>query len=818
MKLSKKFFTSFVASLLVATSAWAGGEINIIKQLNGTVNNDAGTVTSQVSEATGKCTLTVTPAAGNYITVELITAERIIDAGQAQGRLLAPSMENSITVTAESNTADPSGETTYTFEMPDADYDVEVTANFQTRTSIADAVVTLAETTFTYDHQAKEPAVSSVVLGTTTLTASTDYTFEYSDNVNAGTGTVTVTGQGIYTGTATATFTINKAALDFSVGINGWTYGAYNDEENIPFTDGLEYIDVVPVYTYKAKDATDNTYTETVPVNAGDYVIRATVAESDNYQAGEATAEFTITKAELGNASVTLTGWTYGDNASTPVVNGNSGNGTVTYEYSAQNATSENWVTDMPTNAGSYNIRATIAESDNYLGTSVRNNFTIQQADFSQVEIADIANQTFTGEAITPAVTVTFKGNAVNASEYEVNYANNTNVGEATVTLTSKNVNFYGGQVDPSKTFLIVAAAATITGTDQTVTYNGQAQAYTNGSVDNGTLVVTYYNSEAERDKGSNALEEEPTNAGIYYVQLTQSNANYSAEPVNVTFTINPKSLEDVELWSEIDEDGIAYSGEPIVFEEGMFGLTDLINDESIYLVEDEDFTVAYANNTNIGEATVTLTGTGNYTGEVSFTFDIVRNLNITFDENREWATYYAAENLQLPVGLKAYIVTGIGQQEVTVEAINYIPQNVGVLLNYEGNIEELPGDFEFLAKAYTGATQTFETNQLQGTSAATDVTSITGGAVYVLYNNEFVKSTAGTIPANRAYLVLDNSVMAGPQSRSLSIVIAGEETGIAEVTGAAAANGQYYNLQGIRMTQPQKGLVIVNGKKMFVK
>ena len=43
------------------------------------------------------------------------------------------------------------------------------------------------------------------------------------------------------------------------------------------------------------------------------------------------------------------------------------------------------------------------------------------------------------------------------------------------------------------------------------------------------------------------------------------------------------------------------------------------------------------------------------------------------------------------------------------------------------------------------------------------------------------------------------------------------ETTGINSVN-AEANNGAYYNLQGIRVAQPTKGLYIVNGKKMLVK
>ena len=819
MELKKKFLTSFVATLLMATSAFAGGEITIIKQLNGTVNDAAGTVTSSVSEASGQCTLTVTPAQGNYITAAYITAERVIDGGLAQGRLLAPGINgNSITVTATGSSSDPSGETTYTFSMPDADYDVEVVANFQSRVSIADATVTLDETSFDYDGQAKEPAVSSVVLGNTTLTPSTDYTFDYSDNVGAGTGTVTVTGQGIYTGNATATFTINKAALYFSVGIEGWTYGSYNEQENVPYTEGLEDIDVTITYSYKAKDAADNTYTTTVPTNAGQYTIRASVAESDNYQAGEATADFTIAKAELGNVSVTLEGWTYGDNANTPVVNGNAGNGTVTYEYSLQSGTSESWTADVPTNAGSYAIRATIAESDNYLGTTARSNFTIQQADFSEVVIADITDQTYTGDPIEPSVTLTFNGNEVDAAEYEVNYSeNNVDVGTVTVTIISNEINFFNGDEPVTATFNIVPASAEITAENQTVTYNGMEQEFDNYEADEVEVITLYYTSEADREADENQLEV-VLNAGTYYVKLVSGDDNYTFEPVNVTFTIEAKTLTDDMLWTEGDE--FLYTGEAIILE-GMYGLRDYINEDEVELIEDEDFTVEYDNNTNVGTATVTLTGMNNYQGTVTYTFQILREMNVAFLEN-SWATYYAAEDLAAPEGIDAYIVTGVNGTEVTAQQIQYIPQGVAVLLYAHEAMEMV------VAEAWQGEIGVFEDNMLHGCAEATAVSSLAAESnIYVLYNDEFVKTTSGTIPANRAYLVLDAITAGGQEARSLTIVISGEETGISSFDNSTISQFDdcVYDLQGRRMSngklstgQMQKGLVIVNGKKMIVK
>ena len=142
-----------VAILMASTSVWAG-EINIIRQLNGTANDAAGEVV--VSEPVdGVVTLTVTPASGNYITAEFISVERTVVADLAQARFKTPGMEGNAIELTPTSVTNPAGETTYSFEMPAEEYDVVVVANFQSRISIEGAQVTLAGTSWTYDSEAK---------------------------------------------------------------------------------------------------------------------------------------------------------------------------------------------------------------------------------------------------------------------------------------------------------------------------------------------------------------------------------------------------------------------------------------------------------------------------------------------------------------------------------------------------------------------------------------------------------------------------------------------------------------------------------------
>jgi hypothetical protein len=162
--------------------------------------------------------------------------------------------------------------------------------------------------------------------------------------------------------------------------------------------------------------------------------------------------------------------------------------------------------------------------------------------------------------------------------------------------------------------------------------------------------------------------------------------------------------------------------------------------------------------------------------------------------------------------------VTAQEDNVLTVEEIEYIPANVPVLLQ---KAEQVEGPF--MAEAYDGETLDSNTlhsytDLLHGVATDTDVTSLSASNdnadIYVLYNGEFVKSTSGTIPANRAYLPIAKGQ--GAPAR-LSIAFGNEETGISSVA-AVKTDNVFFNLGGQRIAQPTKGLYIVNGKKVVLK
>ena len=221
--------------------------------------------------------------------------------------------------------------------------------------------------------------------------------------------------------------------------------------------------------------------------------------------------------------------------------------------------------------------------------------------------------------------------------------------------------------------------------------------------------------------------------------------------------------------------------------------------------------TVAYSNNVAVGtSALVTITpktaDVNYYVGSTTQTFSIVnRTLEIGKDVNfasgQKWASFYTTtENLELPDGVMAYIVTGVSTEAVTVKAINYVPKNVPVLIENESTT--------------TTDNTSAEGNQLQGTSESTAVSGINGN-VYVLYNGGFTRATSGAIPAGRAYLVLE-------QEASARLLIVEEEaTDISEIERMSnGGNESWYSLDGQKLQKKptKKGMYIVNGQKVVIK
>lgn len=257
--------------------------------------------------------------------------------------------------------------------------------------------------------------------------------------------------------------------------------------------------------------------------------------------------------------------------------------------------------------------------------------------------------------------------------------------------------------------------------------------------------------------------------------------------------------------------------------------LTSTVNDATIKYKWDNGTAETYTEPLQAQNGTLTAwvelvydqaTGATVSSDEATATYALSYALDVAFMGSNTWATYYGTENLTVPEGLTAYAVSGVNETTgvVSVETIDFIPANKAILLQREAN----GAANGYTATAYTDQT-TDITSMLQGTSQAASIEDILegyvlGATVYVLYNDAFVKATSGTIPANRAYLVL--GAMTTPNVNAPQMLtLDGGTTGIHSIENEELTIDNVYDLSGRKLSgKPSKsGLYIKNGKKVVV-
>ena len=176
------------------------------------------------------------------------------------------------------------------------------------------------------------------------------------------------------------------------------------------------------------------------------------------------------------------------------------------------------------------------------------------------------------------------------------------------------------------------------------------------------------------------------------------------------------------------------------------------------------------------------------------------------------YATMMIPFGADKPTGVEAYNLTAVNGETITSSSVDAIAANSPVM------IKATAGDYEFTASNVSiAATANGEvTNGLLNGGYAT-MTAAADANNYVLQNNAngvnfyLVTETAATVKPFRAYLKAS-----GAGARALNLDL-GETTGI-ETVKKADMTTAVYSLSGQRVAAPQKGLYIVNGKKVIVK
>lgn len=272
-------------------------------------------------------------------------------------------------------------------------------------------------------------------------------------------------------------------------------------------------------------------------------------------------------------------------------------------ENTSSSTANEKYINVAGVEAGEVNITATTVS-----GLTATVKVIVKSKDITKITTSDIADMTYTGAELTPICTVRF-GDAVLRQNIDFNftYSNNINVGTATVTITGMG-NYAGTK---TVNFNIVARGInTIQNSAVTpLVYNGSAQTQEIKLTSNATGSVV----DLVEGTDYTLKFEDNQNVGNAKAIFT-GKGNYTGEKI-VNFAITAKNFtsDDIKIQSISD---MKYTGDALVPEV-------VVKDGAKTLVKDTDYVVSYTNNVQVGTATVTVTGRGNYSGNKTTTFKI---------------------------------------------------------------------------------------------------------------------------------------------------------------------------------------------------
>ena len=420
-----------------------------------------------------------------------------------------------------------------------------------------------------------------------------------------------------------------------------------------------------------------------------------------------------------------------------------------------------------------------------------------------------IADQTYTGSAIEPTVTVKDGETTLTLNtDYTVAYSNNTNAGEATVTVTAVAGSDYSGTA--SKTFTIVKADITMTTAPAAVSglvYSGTAQTLiTAGVASFGTVL---YSTDGETY--AEALPQ-GTAAGtytVYYKVEGDANHNaFAAQTVNVTIATNKTALNNAITEAEAYYNSISETNP-----DAAAALQTAIN--AAKAVQDN----ADATQAEIETAAQTLNDALN-----AAKADVALKRITLVIPAKSYMARIDADKRQIEnavAGVKLYSVKSVTNTEVELTGeLSVIAAEMPYFIYNAGDTEvevsivvssEDADNVEYDSEHFKGTLvdKTFTDEDMQ----EADHYVLSGGNSFV-----WVKD-AGTLAAGKCWIELVPASTA--HARSLSIVPEGglTPTGINTVkTAADTKDGEWYDLSGHRVAQPTKGICVKNGRKIIVR
>lgn len=510
------------------------------------------------------------------VTVKL--GDKVLDASAYTVRYTDNVNAGKATITV-TGTGDYKGQTGTTFVIEQYD--------------ITSAGLVLESDSYTYSGSEIKPEVKSITAGNRKITPGSDFDVAYSNNIKKGTGTVSLTARANtnYKGTASAKFTIGAADITSArVTVPDAEYTGLPVKPDVTVVLGTKKLTEGTDYTV---EFADNTSVGTATV---------TVEGTGNY-AGTVNAQFKITAKSLSLAVVTAKDQTYTGKALKPAV-------AVTLDGKTIADTEYDVTYSSNINKGTATV--TVTGKNNYTG-SKSGSFKILAKDIEECDVSDVADVVYNGKAQTPEITV--KNGDVELKsgvDYEAVYSNNTDVSttakKAEITITGHG-NYTGQKI---VSFNITKAAFD----DAVITGIPESEAYTGDSIILTGYEVTVSDVKLTENKDYTVSYKNNKEVGTATVIFTGA-GNYEGSR-EMTFDIVQRNVADCQI-SAIP--GQKWTGKPVA-------PAVTVKNGSVSLVSGTDYTVEYANNTDVTDkAEAIITGQGNYTGSITVYFSISRSV-----------------------------------------------------------------------------------------------------------------------------------------------------------------------------------------------
>lgn len=313
---------------------------------------------------------------------------------------------------------------------------------------------------------------------------------------------------------------------------------------------------------------------------------------------------------------------------------------------------------------------------------------------------------------------------------------------------------------------------------------------------------------------------------GLYTIrQGTLAATNYHISYTPNTLTINPKNIGSTATITQSTTyyNYDANNDQKATITSVKDGETTLTNGTDYdYAYSSEYYPTEGENNRRADIHYITVTFKGNYTGSKAVEYQIRKD--VTLNSPYRWRTYFETEvNMRVPYGFEAYTLNSVGETQVELDERQYIKKGVPMLLYRTGDATS--NFFPEVVKENDANLAVISSDSRFGwTTVDTDVATLkntySDKDIWILVNDEFVRTESGTIPAYKCYLLLDNGAFPSP-----ALAMRLNTTGVEQIVNTELSNqepkeSRWYTLDGRRLESmpTKKGIYINQGKKIVIK